>query len=461
MATGAALLPSLGCGFAWDDFSLVEGNRFAGDWGSLGQVFTTDLWASSQVDGRVSGYYRPLQLLSLMVDRSLWGLSPAGHHLSSLAWHLAAVAALLALLRQLVSPGAALLGAALFAVHPLQVETVVWISARSGSMAAAMSLAGLALLVPRDAGRGRMIGGGALIFGAMLCKEHAVLAPVLLLLLDAARGGVAGRWRHAAAFGAVGVALVLRLSVGVGLGAPAVLEEASLVESVARIGGVTGWQLAVPWPLTTRRHLAWSSFPPWMLVAGWTVLVAGAMAAWRWGGRLGLAGIVFAGLAFAPSVLAILDQQLLGDRYLYLPLAGLGIAVAAVAEQAGRRALWAGLLVVPALVLVGSRVPDWDSDLALDRAAAEAEPDNAYAVGAFGGRLVAAGQVDEGMAQLERAVLSGRPPAAACHALVRVPLELGQGARARRAAEQVTEAGCPETETLRGLIRAVEGGGPG
>ena len=460
-ATAGAFLPALGCGFVWDDLSLVVDNRLAGSWANLGAAFSTDLWSSSGVEGRVSGYYRPLQVVSLMVDRGLWGLSTAGHHLSSLVWHLLAVGALLALLRQLVSPAAALLGAALFAVHPVQVETVVWVSARSGSMAAAASLAGLALLVPVEAGRRRLAGGGALLLAAMFCKEHAVFAPLLLLLLDLARGGrVVGRWRHGVAFGAVGLALALRLGVGVGVPGPSGLAEVSMVEALAKVGGTTGWQLAVPWPLTTRRHLGWSQLPPGMLVAGWAVLLAGGLAAWRWGGGLGRAGLAFAGLAFAPSVLAILDQQLFGDRYLYLPLAGLAIAVAAVAERLGRRALWAGLLVVPALVLVGSRVPDWDSDLALDRSAAEAEPDNAYAVGAYGGRLAATGRIEEGMEALERAVTSGRPPAAACHALVRIPLQQGDLARARVAVEQVGEAGCPETVTLMELVRAVGGAGP-
>jgi len=459
-ATATALAPALGCGFVWDDLSLVVDNRLVDDWGNLGRVWTTDLWASSGVDGRVSGYYRPLQLVSLMVDRSVWGLSPGGHHLSSLLWHLLAVGALLALLRQLVSPAAALLGAALFAVHPLQAETVVWISARSGSMAAAMGLAGLALLAPKDAGRWRLLGGGALLFGGMLCKEHAVFAPVLLVLLDAARGGVSGRWRHLVAFGGIGLALALRMAVGVGASMPAGVAEVSLVEAVARVGGHTGWQLAVPWPLTTRRHLGFSPFPAWQLAIGWLVLGAGVAAAWRWGGRLGLAGIAFAALAFAPSILAILDQQLFGDRYLYLPMAGLGIAAAAAVDRLGRRALWLGLLAVPALAITGARVPDWDSDLTLDCAAAEAEPENAYAAGACGGRLVAAGYVDEGMAKLEEAVTSDRPPAAACHALVRVPLQAGDTPRARRAVEQV-RAGCPETGTLLELIRAVEGGGGG
>ena len=462
MATALAFLPALGCGFVWDDLSLVTGNRLTGSWSNLGAVFSTDLWSGSGVQGRVSGYYRPLQVVSLMVDRSLWGLSPAGHHLSSLAWHLLAVAALLALLRQLVGAPAALLGAALFAAHPLQVETVVWISARSGSMATALSLAGLALLVPVDVGRRRALGGGALLLAAMLCKEHAVLAPVLLLLLDLAREGrVVGRWRHVAAFAAVGLALALRVAVGVGIVGPADPAGAPLVEALARVGGTTGWQLAVPWPLTTRRHLDWSPFPVWMLAAGWTVVVGGALGVLRWGGGLARAGLAFAVLAFAPSVLAILDQHQLGDRYLYLPMAGLGVVVAAVADRLGRRALWAGLLLLPALALVGSRVPDWDTDLTLDRSAAEAEPANAHAVGAYGGRLAAAGLVEEGMEHLERAVLSGRPPAAACHGLVRVPLQGGDLPRARRAVDQVRQAGCPATSTLSELVLAVEAAGGG
>ena len=107
-------------GFVWDDIPLIVENRITGDLANVPLFFLEDLWASSGVSGgHASGYYRPLMLLSLAVDRALWGLSPAGHHLHSVAWHLAASGVLLVLLRRLVPPLPALLGTGVFALHPL------------------------------------------------------------------------------------------------------------------------------------------------------------------------------------------------------------------------------------------------------------------------------------------------------------------------------------------------------
>jgi hypothetical protein len=73
----------------------------------------------------------PLTWLSHVIDIELFGLSPRGHHVSSLLLHLMNVVLLFALLRRLTGltvPSAIV--AALFAVHPVHVESVAWISQR-------------------------------------------------------------------------------------------------------------------------------------------------------------------------------------------------------------------------------------------------------------------------------------------------------------------------------------------
>ena len=140
-----------GVEFSWDDEALVVDNRVTGSLANFGEFFTRDLWGTTQLEWLKSGYYRPLMLLSLAVDRAIFGLDSTTAHVHSLLWHLGAVAALWAVLRKLASPRGALLGAAFFAVHPLQAEVLALVAARNDSMAAALSLLALWLLPPLTA----------------------------------------------------------------------------------------------------------------------------------------------------------------------------------------------------------------------------------------------------------------------------------------------------------------------
>ncbi len=198
-------------GFVWDDIPLVVQNSHLD--GPIGRFFVTDLWAGT---GQESGYYRPLMLLSLALDRALWGGSAAGYHLHSLAWHLLAVVALWCLLRELVEPVPAWVGAALFALHPLQSEAVAWIASRNDPMSVALMLGGVLTLLPRDAGGRRLGLGGVLILSALLCKESAILGVFLLLGLDwLTWGRPVGRNRYIALSAAVGAWWALRANAGI------------------------------------------------------------------------------------------------------------------------------------------------------------------------------------------------------------------------------------------------------
>jgi len=78
-----------------------------------------------------AGYWHPLTWLSHEVDCEIFGLRAWGHHLTSLLWHLANTVLLFAvLLRMTGAPGRSALVAALFALHPLHVESVAWVAER-------------------------------------------------------------------------------------------------------------------------------------------------------------------------------------------------------------------------------------------------------------------------------------------------------------------------------------------
>lgn len=120
-------LPTLGHGFIFDDE--VELRGFDG-------LFTPGGWLQLLV--REYGHlYRPLKSLTLHLDHLVWGLNPLGFHLTNVLLHAVVcalvAAALLALGR---SRGAALAGAAWYALHPIHVEAVAWVTARGALLSA-------------------------------------------------------------------------------------------------------------------------------------------------------------------------------------------------------------------------------------------------------------------------------------------------------------------------------------
>ena len=167
--------------------------------------------------------------------RRCGGPGAAGFHRTNLFLHLAGVVLAWLLARRLTgSAAAATLAAALFGVHPLNVEAVAWVTARKDVLMAPLLL-GAALAWVSTTGRRRVVLTFALALLAMLAKPAAVVAPLLLLLLSlwerwSAPDGAASRrgWRGDAVFlaalaaAAAAVAMVtVRLARGGEMGAPA------------------------------------------------------------------------------------------------------------------------------------------------------------------------------------------------------------------------------------------------
>ncbi|HLA79148.1 MAG TPA: hypothetical protein VJU18_16340, partial [Vicinamibacteria bacterium] len=186
-----AFVPSLASDFA----PLDDGKNFLGNPHYRGLAPANLRWMFTT---NHMGHYIPLTWITLGLDYLVWGLKPFGYHLTSLMFHLAnavlflLLARRLLLLRQPGLPASAALGGALaaalfFAVHPLRVESVVWISERRDVVCGFFSLLALnAYLSAVAQGRPRRLLGCALLFAcALLSKGIALALPVVLLALDA------------------------------------------------------------------------------------------------------------------------------------------------------------------------------------------------------------------------------------------------------------------------------------
>ena len=370
--TGAAYVPLLSVTFSWDDEALIVDNQVTHDLGNWKEFFTRDLWSTTKLSTLKSGYYRPLMLLSMALDRAVspWGLGerdPAAllaasgvAHLHSLLWHLLAVGMLYGLANRLLGRWPAVTAATVFALHPLQSEVLALVAARNDSMATALVLAAVWLLVEAQPRWPRLLAAGLLAWLALLSKESAVLAVLMLLPLDLARHGRPIGWRRYVALGAALVAYVplRRLADLDAAIAPSASSLRLVGEHAAHIVAAYASMLVWPWPLTPARHMLY--LPELGALLQGLVVLAGllAMALWKGDNRkLVLVGLAWAVLTFAPSLAATVDKGLLGERYLSFPLAGLGLAVAAAVPRLPR---WAPLVfAVPAIAALQVRLPHW------------------------------------------------------------------------------------------------------
>ena len=141
-------------------------------------------WAGAAI---VSSNWHPVTLVSHMTDCELFGLKPAGHHLVSLFFHLANVLLLFLILR--VATGMIArsgLVAALFAVHPLNVESVAWVAERKNVLSTFFLLLTVLAYIwyTRSPSWRRYTGVIALFLLGLMSKPMLVTLPFLLLLLD-------------------------------------------------------------------------------------------------------------------------------------------------------------------------------------------------------------------------------------------------------------------------------------
>lgn len=375
----------------------------------------------------------PATWLSFQLDASLFGPGPAGFHRTNLLLHLAAAALAGLLARRLTgSAWAGAFVAALFGVHPVNVEAVAWVTARKDTLMAVFLL-GAALAWLSLPGRHRLVAGCALAMLAMLAKPAAVMAPGLLLLLswwlertESGAEGTRGRMRRdlpalaaLTVFAAAVSVVTVRLARGGDMGAPLPVAPgqrlADGVTGVLRYLERLAWphDLAVRYPEAHLRAGVAATAAAALLVVVVTVAVA------RWRRRAPLAALGWAWFlaCLLPSSGLVQGGQLpMGDRYVYIGALGLWTALAgALAAAVAARPRWrlpvlaTGLAVVVALAVVASRqAGTWRSPEALWRHALAVTPDNDVAHQNLSVVLDRAGRPEEALTHLD-ASLAIRP----------------------------------------------------
>ncbi len=368
-------LPVLRAGFIWDDDLHVTSNPVI-----IGPLGLVDIWTTS------AAQYYPLVLTTFWVEHALWGLQTLPYHLVNVLMHAGCAILLWRVLLALRVPGA-WLGAALWALHPVQVETTAWISELKNTQSGLFYLLSILFFVKATAAgarhRPRAGDAQAWLFAAlaMASKSSTVVLPAVLCLCAWWSEGK-WQWRN---FLRVGPIILMSLASGVlALWTVKVQgvnpSELSWLERLGIAGHVIWFYLGkLAWP-----HPLIFIYPRWNVAAGLGVGLAALLAVlvllgffWSKRGSWGrpyFFALAYFLLALFP-VLGLINHYFLrysfvADHLQYLAsmgplaLAGAGISTFLTHDWPGHRwlkpSLVAGLLSVLAL-LSWQRTWDYES----------------------------------------------------------------------------------------------------
>ncbi|MEE8107120.1 MAG: tetratricopeptide repeat protein [Planctomycetota bacterium] len=302
--------------------------------------------------------YLPFYGLSLWFDGMVFSDAAFGMHLSNALWHAAAGYVLYSLLGRLLrSNGAALLGALVFCVHPIHVESVAWIAGRKEVLSGFFFfLSWLCHVEAEEHRRGARALSIACFLIACFTKASAVVLPALLLTAAAMLPRYQGKRKEALrAVGPMCIAALLPVIVHLAVGSAQGVIRGADPLGVRVVAGVYAWGSSV---LRSLFPLGLSIDYPHVTSAGKAVwflipLLAAVFAGWRYRKKAPVAvfGIIAFFLCLAPfnNIFPATTVQT-ADRYLYLPLFGLAWLVAWGCREYPRCATATGFAT---LVLVG------------------------------------------------------------------------------------------------------------
>jgi tetratricopeptide (TPR) repeat protein len=358
--------------FVYDDNLLIVGNRFLRSWHSIGTILTTPIFAGADV---ASHYYRPLQILLYLIIYQLAGLSPIAFHIPGIALHAANACLVYALGRKLGFHAWGVFFAALiWALHPIQVEAVTYMSGTADPLYVFFGLTMLLVLLPDFTPR-RFVMAAPLLILALLAKEEAITLPLVamscLFYVSEARYSLKiylrtwPLWLIVAAYLAAHTLFNLHATThmpdtahaqrifGLYLAPPPYTDFAAFAEYLRL--------LIAPGNLHYDRSFPFLATPwHWEFIAGFALfLLCFYQVFWRQKRDLALSwGILwFAAAYFLHSGIALAFDRPVVEHFMYLPSAGLFLALAETATgilAAPEGHKYLGLNIAAALIIAAT-----------------------------------------------------------------------------------------------------------
>ncbi len=367
-----------------------------------------------------AGNWHPLTWFSHMADVELFGLAPAPHHAVSVAIHALNALLVFALLATLTgATWRAVVVAALFAVHPLRVESVAWVAERKDLLSTAFGLLALLAWV-RFARDGRPSARAAALASfalSLLAKPMLVTLPFLMLVLDAwplarlrSAADVWPRVREKLGFFALAAGSCL---VTLAAQAPAMTPVPLALRLANALLAYPAYLARIFWPDALAALYPYRTSVPVadVLGAGALVLALTALGLWQARRRpwLLVGWLWFAGLLVPTLGLVQVGVQAFADRYTYLPLVGVALAVVWSAAELVERVprakpvalALAGVVIGICVARTRAQVEVWRDSVTLFAHAAAVTRDNWFAHAELGIALAARGELARARAELE------------------------------------------------------------
>lgn len=378
LAAALAYLQALHFGFTWfdDDLLLERAAHFAGPGGLL-SVFTEGVFPEKTGPA----FYRPLLMLLLTFEYKAVGAAPLLYHVTNILLHAGFSALLLFFLRRSGgAPGLSLFWTLFFAWHPVLGQAVAWLPGRNDLLLGIFVLGGILSYSDYETGggAGRLALHAALFLAAMLVKESAALIPFAAFFYARLYSG--GRWRAgrlaaaAAAWGAVfGLAWFSRSLALAGRGGEAAFAASALSNAAALLPSLGKFL----WPMD-------NGVLPLMgdldFIPGGISAAVLALLAWRLRPARPLK-LLYCALWFAAFLLPAFMQDNFSPHRLYLPFAGLCLALSAPERPLpGAARVWllaAAAVLATWLFALGAVLPRFSGRLSFWRNAAFNSPGRA------------------------------------------------------------------------------------
>jgi tetratricopeptide (TPR) repeat protein len=460
--TFVAYSGTLGYEFVYDDADVIVNNRHLTSWSYLPRYFTQHLWSHQGIN-QAGVYYRPLFLIWLRINRSLFGLNAMLWHLTTLLAYLAAVTMVYWLARRLFKDRmTAVMAAMVFGLCPLHIETAAWVCGGSESLLALLFIPSFLFYLNSRNGaqsdgsnrsaRIRWMAASLVLYAAALfSKETGIILPIMIVAYELICGNnqtvletaepdsVASRSKAFLAnalkasarivpFLAVTlVYLVIRMMVlGSIINPPTRLPFMTKLLTLPSL--LWGYLKLLVWPVGLSEfydmpYVANPGFKSFFLPLAIIVLAASALwwAIRRIKERRERRILVFACAWMVIPILPVLNidnfraGDLIHDRYLFLPTIGFSMLVACGLRKInvgeGRLAGLPSVQALAAMVLAGAlglatsyQHIYWANDIVLFHHSLSVAPGNEIAQNAFGDALSKREMYDEAITVLENLV---------------------------------------------------------
>ncbi len=417
----AGFLQVTHCAFVnFDDTDYVTENLRIQNGVSLKSI----AWA---FQSRHAGNWHPLTWISHMIDFNLYGLKPAGHHFTNLLLHLGNTLLLFLVLKEITgAPGRSFFVAALFAIHPMHVESVAWVSERKDLLSAFFGMWTLWFYgryvrerMNGEKGRGAYWVSLVAFALGLMSKPMLVTLPFVLLLLDfwplgrmdakgaRANGGLVLEKLpfFALSFAVSCVTYIVQNAGGAVVQATLWFRLSNAFIGYCRYIAKLLWptKLSVFYPLLDSGSV-WGLLALVLLVViSGLIFVVSRKRGYLFSGWFWFLGMLVPVIGFVQ-----VGSQSMADRYSYLPSIGLFIALVWVAGEIRK---WNGALVLGGVLAVGiltfltqRQVSFWRDSATLFQRVLQVNPETDTIQTQVGAALAFVGRPEEAWPHFKRAV---------------------------------------------------------